>query len=364
MKQKFTFLVLIISLLTFVTNAQEAAPQETKKFEPTYNVKGYFQTNYVYSFDTTGNGDENNPMGFSLRRLRFMPYGDLTENVSWGMQLAADKMAFSLITAYVNIKLMDETVQLKGGLIDNGGARQGSGISSSNLILVQRALPVQMWGGSFDTKGYFDLGLRLHGKVNMLSYSLLLANPKGATAFDNTALSKSQSNSFNGIKTIGRLNVAPMEGLELGGFFGYETYKDATLGGKEAQVNTTFGLDAIYKTDIMDIQAGYLAGSNKNENDPDVEGVNPFEYNGLYLNAGYQIGKIMPVVGYDMYTPNADASTTVSFSNITVGLNAYLWKGVKIQANYIMRQESEKAVEFDNDMIMFNLQYSFGKKNL
>lgn len=359
-----TILGVFFSICTFVSFAQDAATQpqeETKKFEPTLHAKGYTQLNFAYGqLDGTDNFDEN-PYGFSLRRVRFMPYGEFSENISWGILFSADKLSPGLITAYMNFKLKEDLVQLKAGLIDNPGARQGAGISSSKLVLVQRAPIVQAWAGNFHTKGYYDVGVKLHGKAGKLKYALLIANASATNAFTGTSVKGNFSHdSYNGLKEVARIDFAPIEGLEIGGFGGFTAYNSVIADSLRDFTSLSYGGDLAYKANGMEIQAGYIGGATDELMANDT--IESVEYNGLYLHGGYKIGNIMPTCGFDMYNPESNSDNAESYMGISVGMNAFVGKNVKFQANYVHRLESEN--EIDNNLIILNIQYVFGKKNL
>lgn len=383
MNRKFTLVSALLIALYAGVNAQDAtksgadgaaipaqpSTEEPKKFEPTIGLKGFSQLNFAYGENEAMMENDNAPMGFNVRRLRVMPYGDLSEKASWGIMINADNYVMGITTAYFNYKLAGDVFQVKAGMIDNSGALYGSGSSSSNLVLVQHPQVVQEWAGKFLTNGYYDLGVKLHGKTKLFNYGVMFANADGKNHFPGIGLTnRTYTHENNGVKGIGRLGATPVKGLDIGAFGGMAQYRKTSFA-DTVFVTFSAGVDGRYDAHNIYAHFGYIMGEydEAKEYAKDAKGAAlnkkvTTAYNGFYVHAGYKIKYVMPTVGFDMFTPNTDADPMEAYTNITVGCDVHFNKNLKIQANYILRQEKEKSI--DNNLIMLNLQYIFDKKNL
>jgi len=61
----------------------------------------------------------------------------------------------------------------------------------------------------------------------------------------------------------------------------------------------------------------------------------------MLITIGYKITKFEPIIGYDLYIPdngNPDKYNVKEYNNISLGVNYYHSKKIKIQANYILRK--------------------------
>ncbi len=290
--------------------------------------------------------------GFTLRRVRFIPYGNLTKNITWTVHFAYDKQNPIILDAFMNFKL-SPGFQFKVGQFAAPGAISGALTSSAALDLVERSPISQLWGGYSGLYGYRAFGAQVHGDLagGKIYYAFMLANPKTTTLFTPTIKSPGYSHDKSGIMFWGRLEGKFIKGLRLGVFYG---------GGEETEteyVRNSYGGFLIYKNNAFRVKTEYIAG----EYGP--SGIET-KYSGLYGQATYKFGKFEPALRYGVFQPNdgdADSNGVEQYSDITLGINYYYNKSVKFQVNYVIRSESMVGSldELKNDLFYINFQYLF-----
>jgi len=311
------------------------------------NFKGLVQS--WFSMSTQVNGDTSNSIyGFSNRRIRLAPYGNLGKKMRWGVQFAFDKFATPVVLdAYLEYFISRGAV-LKFGKFAPPGSKAAALTSSGKLDLIERASIVQMWGGNSGLHGYRAFGAQLSGKLmdGKIYYGLMIANALTASNNWFPGVKKlSTTNSHNGFGFWGRLEVYPVHGLKVGGFMGSGNESDPAVADSDKKRNS-YGGHIYYKKDGINLKFEYIGGDS-----------NGIKYSGMYAVAGYMINKFEPVVGYESFTPVKDGE---KYTNISFGINYYHSKNFKLQANYVMRSEDTTAI--DNDIIYANVQYSFNSK--
>lgn len=332
--------------------------QEEEKFKPTMKFKGFTQLFY-------GASPENAPYGFTIRRLRIVPFGEITKNINYKFQFGFDKFSSSpVLDALINFKIKDE-IQVQAGLFPAPGARSGAfgdaTWSTTKMNLIQRSMHTQNYGSFMKTKGYRDIGLQIHGHLldKKLYYAIMGANPNANDLFTPSVKSAGYSHNDNGWKLWSRIEYKPIDGMGIGGFIGMSDYRDSIA--KEAQA---FGGHFVYRSDGFRAFAEIVSGKNSDELDQ-----SNFEYLGYFAELGYVINdKIMPVIGIDRFQPNKDGADKLgikTYTNLTLGCNWYISKSVKLMANYILRMEDRDETmapnDIDNNLFLISLQYIYNQ---
>lgn len=345
MKKIFTLLFLMVSITAF--------SQEEEKFKPTMKFKGFTQM----FFSATDYPDEP-PYGFSLRRLRIVPHGNLTKNITYLIQFAFDKQAASIKDARVNFKIADQ-FQVMAGQFAAPGARSGALVdsrwSTTKMNLIQRSMVTQNFGTYMKQNAYRDVGVQFHGFLldKKLYYATMLANPSGKDLYSPSVKSPEYSHSPNGLKSWTRLEVYPVPEMGIGGFVGINNYTDTI-----DNLDNAFGAHVLYRKNLR-LFSEFVYGENTAVSDY----LTDFKYMGYYFELGYVFDKIMPIVGIDRYHPVIDGSdkfNVENYTNLTIGVNYYFSKNVKGMANYIARfekmDEASGADDLINNLFVFGVQ--------
>jgi hypothetical protein len=310
--------------------------------------KGLFQSWFSYApqEDTDDSG-----YGFTIRRMRFKPYGSLGKNIKWTLQVGWDKRSPALIDAYLDF-VLSKQFQVRIGQFSAPGTVSGSLTSSGSLDLIERPMVSQRWGGDSRLSGYRGFGVQAHGNLadGKVYYAFMVAHPKTSSLFNPSVKSSEYSHSDNGISLWGRLEAKPVKGMRLGAFAG--SAKD-----DDDYVTNSYGAHFFYSKSGVNFKAEYIAGQF---------GPDGFEikYNGFYTLLGYKTGKVEPIVRFDIYTPNdgsGDGSGVETYKNFTIGLNYFHTKSVKIQANYVIRNETMAGGlgQLDNNIFYICCQFSY-----
>jgi hypothetical protein len=310
--------------------------------------KGFFQGWFSYA---PQEGTDDDGLGFTLRRIRFKPYGNLGEKVSWTFQVGWDKASPALIDAYLDLNLSKQFM-LRVGRFTVPGTVSSSLTSSSKLDLIERAMVTQQWSGNSGLSGYRGIGVQVHGNLanGKLYYAVMLANPRTGSLFNPSIKSPVYEHENNGISTWARLEAKPVKGLRIGAFYG--SSKD-----DDDYVTNSYGAHVFYTKSGINFKAEYIAGKYGFE---DMES----KYNGFYAVLGYKFNKVEPIVRYDFYTPKedfTDGAGVEKYNNISVGLTYFYSKHIKFQLNYIIRSEimTSGLEELDNNLFYMCVQYTY-----
>jgi len=353
--------LLTLFLLLTGSNLWAQDTNESSTFKPTVEFNGFAQL----FFSVTQSDLDEDPYGFTLRILRFTPNGQLTEKIKWGFQLGFDKQQFTLFDVFIDFKI-DEAFSIKAGQFGAPGARSGAYsdnlFSTTSMNMIERSTITQNWAGNSGLLGYRAFGLQLHGTFaeKKIYYAIMAHNPVATSIFTPSIKNNTHSHADNGLGITGRLEYSPFEGMAFGGFYATSTaknYNSNTLVFDQTD-RSSYGVHFTYRKDELSMMTEYIAGEVNNE-----------KYNGFYAEATYHFKeKIGPALRYEYYTPNdgkPDDSNLIQTNNITLGLNYFPAKNVKLQANYVLKSEDMETGfnEFENNIFYIHLQYTFNTKN-
>jgi phosphate-selective porin len=315
--------------------------------------KGLFQA--WFSYAPIASEDEDG-YGFSLRRLRLAPYGSFSDTIKWGFQVAWDQQKASLLDAYLDFQF-SPVFKIKVGQFPPPGTISAALTSSGKLDFLERPMITEKWNGHNLLTSYRALGIQAYGDLieGKLYWAVMLTNPSAADLFTPRVSSANYSHELNGITLWGRMEAKPVKGMSIGVFA--STGKSNVYDELVDYKTSTYGAHFFYTAKPINFKAEYIAGEYGFEN-------SETKYNGYYILLGYTIGKLEPIVQYDSYVPNVDSSDNMSierYNNFILGLNYFLNDNVKLQANYVMRDESiEGFIEkLDNNIFYLCFQYSF-----
>ena len=339
MKRNF-LIVATLSMMIFLTGSSVLNAE--------VQFKGLVQTWFSY---TPQQGSDNNLYGFTLRRLRLNPYGTLTKNIKWGFQVAWDKQVASVLDVYLDF-LFSPQFTIRVGQFPAPGAISSALTSSGKLDMLERPLVTENWGGISRLSSFRAFGLQVSGELakGKLYYAVMAANPKATSLFDPAIKATTYTHADNGLVLWTRLEAKPLDGLKIGAF--------ASAGKDDLDYTTnSYGGHLFYEKNGLNFKAEYLAGKYGGK---DAER----KYHGYSILLGYTIAKLEPVVRYDFYTPNDNKifhSDVKKFNHLTLGLNYFVDKNVKLQANYVLRDETMAAglAKLDNNLFYICLQYTY-----
>jgi len=358
------FIIAVSSITTtYAQEKTETAPANETVYNPTMHFKGF--AHMYYSVGENSDGDIIH--GASIRRLRFKPYGTITDKLGYALQFGLGKQKVAIIDGFMYYKF-SPVAKLQVGQFCPPALRSGgfadSYFSTTTMNLVQRPSMAQNWASLANTTGYREVGVQVDGTLSdeKIYYGIMLANPKGNNLFTPSVKDQTNKHDDSGIKTWARIEGRFSKELAVGAFGGYSTYSNKNTSNEDSactMVNS--GLHVIYRSENFKFMTeGYIM--NNTEDSVDYSAM------GYFVEATYQINKIEPAIRYGMFDPNTDSFDKLgaeSYSNLTIGLNYYFNKKCKIQANYIYRMEvmaDGYDDEIYNNLFLVNLQYVFADK--
>jgi len=325
------FLIIILFVISFNIKAE-------------MNFNGYIQN--WFSVTTNNNDpDQGDIWGFSNRRIRFIPTGNLGEKFEWGIYFSFDKFSPEILEAYLKYSIT-KFINLRVGKWSAPGAVSGSITHSDTLDFIERAPITRLWGARNALSGYRAVGVEMSGKFmnDRIFYALMISNAvTDKNNWMSTLNSLTSSNEHNGLAFWGRLEASPLNGLRIGGFYGSGTEEDSA--GNNIKRGSS-GAHVFFVKEGFNFKVEYISG--------DITGI---KYSGMYVLFGYKFNNIEPIIRYDNYKPIEGKE---KFTDYTVGINFTPDDNVKLQANYIYREESISSIP--NNIFYLNFQFSFNSK--
>jgi phosphate-selective porin len=287
MKRSLILLLAIVVMVSFVTKIVSA---EVK-------VKGFTQIQIVNDASKVGR-----ELYFTVKRARAIVKGAVTEKVGVFSQLEMFTDERNILDVVIDYDLGTCGKIAVGRFTKPFGLQNP--VSPYNLHTINYGQVVANLIGS----GGRDFGLRLMGKTESISWALAYINgADGGTTVAETA-------DDNDIKDIvGRVGFSPTEGMGIG---------VSMYSGKAGVLRTAVnrqGFDVKYEKDSIYAQLEYIMGLDFTT-----------DKSGYYLEAGYRVGDLQPIIRYDFYdddTSSADDEKTIT----ALGLNYYIEDSAKIQ---------------------------------
>lgn len=335
------FMTITTIILFMMCNTVLANPSQVK-------IKGFIHTWFSSVQDHV---NEEWSIGFSMRRARLKFYGDLTERISWVAFAIWDKQKPALLDAYMDYK-HNPSLQLRVGQFVVAGARYSPLIPVTKIDFVERPMITQYWNSHSGLIRYRSVGLQLMGKIanEKIYYAVTVANPKGDDICSPGIKSVQYSGNEN-LAIFGRTEFFPVNGLAVGGFYGR---------GESSKLDVkhhSFGVHLFYVRNMINFKAEYISGNMET-------GDKALDYHGWFAHLGYRLGIVEPILRYDTYMPddgNSDLRSVTSYSNWSVGLNVFVSSKIKIQPNYVIRNEEmlEGLGALSNNIFYVNLQVCY-----
>jgi len=335
--------VIILLFILFTIAVSFMRPTEIK-------FKGLAQTWFYY---IEQNSSENNVYGFTLRRVRFKPYGSFSNSINWALQFGWDMQVARLLDAYLDFQIF-RNLQLRIGQFTVPGSISSSLTSSGELDLIERCEITLKWGRDSGLSSYRAVGAQIHGKLiqNKLYYAFMIANPRTYGIFTPSLKETEYINENDGNALWGRIQATLLDGLTWGAFFGV-----GQEGTNEIK-RSSYGVHLFFVKNGINLKMEYIYGQV-------IENEQKKIYKGLYFILGYRINKFEPIIRYNFYVPNQgdmDDYGVKKYKAFTMGFNYFHNKNIKGQVNYVIRNGS-MAEGFDesikSNIFYINLQFSF-----
>lgn len=332
-------------------------------------VIGYVQPEFDYSFfGDDDQGNANRPSSFYFKRARLGVAGSIPYDVSYYVMaefspIFNDAKSPFLLDAFITYAPLKEYAKFSIGQFK---APFGLELNTPchALHTIRRSTVVNMLASPFRDMGIMVLGSSdsLFGKKDLISYRLALLNGTGINTPDDNA-----NKEF-----AGRLIISPWEWIKIGG-----SYRTGLIGAKkeneEQYKRTRFGFDLSLEYKNFLVQGEYISGEDIGEissgggcgksTEADVP---HFDKSGFFVQAMYMTPwNLQPVVKYETF--DSDKATYAFLDNLqtynqdswTFGFNYFLNEWTRIQVNYMLNIEETASAEFDNDILMVQVQAKF-----
>lgn len=337
----------MISMLMSQVHAQGCdAEDPTDSIAPAkIKVFGFIQPEYNYTLSDPAEST------FKFRRARIGVRGRLFEDWTYYFMLETSPFIGGVGSAY----LMDAFVtwdKYNWARISVGSYKQPFGLEvqtacnalitidraivSDQLVVPQRDYGISVWGGNVNTR---------------LNYAFAIMNGSGLNKVDNN----------NKKDLIGRVTYKVFDFMTIGGSFRYGYPK---LNNNEDS-RTTYGGEILFDINNLHIQGEYI--HDEGAFDPGADtgcGSEPLalgeKRDGAYGMIWYDTKwNLQPVFKYEFFDQDLDLKDVpYRYSErMTIGLNYYFNKAIRLQVNY--QANIETVINEDNDKFLAQLQVVF-----
>ncbi|WP_282135661.1 porin [Seonamhaeicola maritimus] len=356
MNKRFLLLFALITILsvnnTFSQGCEgdepvASASGEVDPYKPI--LFGYLQSQYDYNFD----GLDENENSFKFKRARIGVRGKVDEKFSYYFMLEAspfiggdDQEEVYLMDAFVTYNA-DNWARISAGTY-----KQPFGLELVTpchmLTTIERSVVIDQL-----VAPQRDFGLAVFGgnKYNKFNYAVALMNGRGLKFKDN--------NSKKDI--IARATYKLTNFLTVGGNFRHGYPK---LNNNEDS-RTTYGGEFLVEFDKFKVQGEYIHDTGAYQAGTGGGcGIEPIDLDGLtsegaYIMASYDVNeKFQPVFKYEYFDPDVDVKNNLEYlERMTLGINYFFSKKVRLQLNYLANIET--VVNVDNDALLGQIQVKF-----
>ena len=311
---------------------EEKKPPFGKIIQERLKISGFFQSLYRYCELDFQNDS------FSLRRAKLKIDGHMKPELAYRIQIDAADSSDILRDAYVKWTKYPFANVIAGQTLIPFSKEQS--FPAQNLKFIDRSRVTS------NLSYRRDIGIQLCGKFfhKIFSYGAGIFNGAGENTTDNN----------DNKDVIGRLVFSPfksrdtfLKGLSLGAAFQYG--KQPRSGNTEGD-KTVIGALAKYEYDKLKIQSEYL--SRREEQIPELSDI---DADGWYVTATYYfLPKFQGAVRYEQYDMDRDAPDREDI--VTFGLNYFFNDYLKLQVNYLFKDEETSA---GNNELAMQLQMKY-----
>ena len=337
----------MISMFTYQVQAQGCDAEEPNDSIAPAKIKvfGFIQPEYNYTLSDPAEST------FKFRRARVGVRGRVFEDWTYYFMLETSPFIGGVGSAY----LMDAFVtwdKYNWARLSVGSYKQPFGrevqtacnslitidraIVSDQLVVPQRDYGISIWGGNVNTR---------------LNYAFALMNGSGLNRVDNN----------NKKDIVGRVTYKVFDFMTIGGSFRYGYPK---LNNNDDS-RTTYGGEVLFDINNLHIQGEYI--HDEGAFDPGADtgcGSEPLalgeKRDGAYGMIWYDTKwNLQPVFKYEFFDQDLDLKDVpYRYSErMTIGLNYYFNKAVRLQVNY--QANIETVINEDNDKFLAQIQVVF-----
>ncbi len=315
-----------------ITKEEESKKSLYAKIDPAnLRISGFAQALYRYHELDSQNDS------FSMHRVKLKFDGHVIPELAYRIQIDAAASSNILRDAYIKYTKCPSANVIVGQTFIPFSEEQLH--PTPDLEFIDRSRVTSNL--SYDR----DIGVQMRGELfhETLSY--------GAGVFNGAGRNTSDNNDDKDI--IARAVISPfndmlLEGLSLGTAFQYG--KQPRSGNTEGD-RTVIGALAKYEYDKLKIQSEYLFRSQEQ-----IAGLSDKDADGFYITAAYHfLPKLQGAIRYEQYDPDRDTSGDRE-DIITLGVNYFFNDYLKLQANYLLKDEE---TEVSNNEFALQLQMKF-----
>lgn len=272
---------------------------------------------------------------FAAKRARIVAKGDLGDKVGMFAQLeiATDKINVLDLTMDYDLAPIGK-IAIGRRTVPFGLQNP---VSPYNLHTINYAQVVSNLIGT----GGRDLGLYISGKYDIVDYVVGYINGADVTGVVNNVYLTTNAEDNNEKDLVARVGVSVPGVAGLGA--GVSIYNGKTGTAKTTRNRT--GIDAKYEKDAIYAQLEYITGEDGTTKKA-----------GYYLEAGYKIGSLQPMIRYDFYDPNSDVSDNEN-TITAIGANVYIGKNAKVQI--FSETKTEKPTDSKNNAVIVQTAIKF-----
>lgn len=340
-------IVLMMSMVMSQVQAQGCDAEDPNDSIAPAKIKifGFMQPEYNYTLSDPAEST------FKFRRARVGVRGRLFEDWSYYFMLETSPFIGGVGSAY----LMDAFVtwdKYNWARISVGSYKQPFGLEvqtacnalitidraivSDQLVVPQRDYGISVWGGNVNTR---------------LNYALAIMNGSGLNKVDNN----------NKKDVVGRVTYKVLDFMTIGGSFRYGYPK---LNNNDDS-RTTYGAEILFDINNLHIQGEYIVDEGAYDPGADTGcGSEPLALGekraGAYGMIWYDTKwNLQPVFKFEYFDQDLDLKDVpYRYSErMTLGLNYYFNKAVRLQVNY--QANIETVIEQDNDKFLAQIQVVF-----
>jgi len=356
-------LALIISLIFIPFQGYSQGCVEASSDEGV-QVVGYIQPEFNFDFDGVNKNNEAiaNKSSFLFRRARLGVVGSIPYDISYYVMAEFSPYIGGpyLLDAFVSYTRLGPYAKISIGQFK---APFGLELNTPCQALhpIHRSRVVDELASPFR-----DMGLMISGGTdeiqifglknkNIISYQFAILNGTGMNRLDDN-LKKDFA---------GRIVLAPVKYVKIGGSYRYGKHKPATPDLPEDE-KSRYGGDIEVKIKDFLLQAEYIHGMDKGSSlegggcggEPTIV-IGDFEKQGYFVQAMYMTPiRLQPVVKYEWYDPDMNVNEN-AISTMTFGLNYFINDWTRIQANYMMNDNKRLSGDFYESQFSIQVQAKF-----
>jgi len=291
---------------------------------------------YNYTYDLTENA--SNDDGFTLQRVYFTYKNNVSDDLSVKFQTDVGEVGEDpRLTAFLKKAQVDWKSPI---------GKLTLGMQGMNMFNITE----KTWGFRFIEKSPMDkhsfsssadMGIGYSGKLNNISYSILMTNGSGYKKQENDRFKKL---SFHGV--YGQPKLVKEDGYNIGLAYSMEPYEDASEQSFDKNVISFFGGYA-----GSGLRVGAELDMHSDSNSNVTKQIIAFYGSYKVMNS------IEGLLYVDMYDPNTDMDKDGE-TYIISGMNYYATKGLIITPNLRMTLFEDSGIE-SSTVFKINFQFKF-----